>query len=120
MVIRSTDYPKSQMPGYHEGNGVFHIETLVSAEELGRSGRLFARGTLAHGDSVGMHAHNGNIEVCYFLQGEALVREGNGVEYHAYPGDTSIVPDGGSHEITSVGADDLKYLCVVLFPGGKQ
>jgi len=119
MIIRNNEYPRSVDVKKRGGEGEFKVETILTKEEMGQSGRLFVRGTLEKGHSVGMHPHIGDIEVCYFLQGEGLVREDGGVENIVHAGDTNIVPSGCSHEIISIGDEPLVYLAVVVFPEGR-
>ena len=114
MIIRNNEYPRSVDVRKRGGEGEFKVETILTAEQMGQSGRLFVRGTLEKGHSVGMHPHIGDIEVCYFLQGEGLVREDGGVETIVHAGDTNIVPSGCSHEIINIGEEPLVLLAAIV------
>ena len=116
MIVFSDGYARSAQAAKHGGAGEFKVETILTPEQMGKAGRLFVRGTLESGHSVGMHAHTGDMEVCYFLSGTGIVREENGVETRVQPGDCNIVPSGHAHEIINTGKDALVYLAVVLFP----
>lgn len=119
MVVHTNDYPRTIEPHKHEGEGEFVAETILSKEDMGQAGRLFVRGTLKSGHSVGMHAHQGDMEICYFLSGHGLVLEPDG-ETPVTAGDVNVVPSGASHEIRNVGKEDLVYLAVVIFPQGRR
>lgn len=116
MIIRSDAYPRSSDVAKHGGSGEFGVETILTREQLGQAGRLFVRGTLKPGHSVGMHRHSGDTEICYFLSGRGVVREEDGSEYTVYPGDVNITPSGHAHEILNMDEnEDLVYLAIVLF-----
>ena len=116
MIIRSDAYPRSSDVAKHGGAGEFGVETILTRQQLGQAGRLFVRGTLKPGHSVGMHQHNGDTEICYFLSGKGLVREEDGSEYAVFPGDVNITPSGHAHEIVNPSdSEELVYLAIVLF-----
>ena len=117
MILKNAEYPRSEDVRKHGGQGVFMVETILTWAQLNQAGRLFARGTLAPGDSVGMHTHLGDLELCYFLQGRGLVREPDG-ETEVGPGDSNLVLPGQAHEVVNIGQEPLTYLAVVLFPDG--
>ena len=115
MIRRPGDYNitiKEHMMG---GEGRFVVENLLAAEELHGKGRLFARGSLAPGHTVGWHVHENDMEICYFLTGKGQVRDNDGALYDVYPGDTNIVDAGCGHEIINTGSEDLSYLAVILY-----
>ena len=97
------------------GSGRFVVEHLLRPEELGNHGRLFARGTLAPGHSVGYHVHEGDMELCWFLSGRGEVVEADGCPVPVGPGDCNFVPAGSGHAIRNTGTEDLVYLAVVLY-----
>lgn len=116
MILRSSELPRSRDVAKHGGAGEFGVETILTREQLGRAGRLFVRGTLRPGHSVGMHRHEGDTEICYFLSGRGVVREEDGTEYAVYPGDVNVTPSGHAHEILNREEnEDLVYLAIVLF-----
>ena len=115
MILFSNEYPKYAEAHKHGGEGEFLAETILTREQLGSAGRLFVRATLKPGHSVGMHAHTGDTEICYFLQGAGLVREEDGSETAVHAGDCNIVPSGHAHEIVNTGSGELVYLAIVLF-----
>ena len=115
-MIRKTDsYPVRILEHMMGGEGVFLIEDILSAGELHGKGRLFARGTLAPGHSVGMHTHTKDMEICFFLSGRGVVEDETGECTAVEAGDCNITDVGHSHQITNTGAEALKYLAVILF-----
>ena len=115
MIIKSNQYPKAAEVHKHDGTGAFHTETIVTKEQLGKAGRLFVRGTLKSGDSVGMHSHPKDMEICYFISGSGLVRDDDS-EITVSAGDSNIVLPGHRHEVVNTGKEDLVYLAAVVFP----
>jgi len=104
------------IPNMKGGNGEFRLEHIISGnEELGMKGRLFAKGTLPPGSSVGMHKHEGDMEICYFLSGTGLVKDEEDGKFQVKAGDVNICFDGKSHEIINNGDEDLVYTVLVLF-----
>ncbi len=103
---------REQMMG---GNGRFVVENILKPAEFYGKGRLFAKGTLAPGDSVGYHVHHADTEICYFLSGEGIVREDDGVQTPVTAGDSNIVAPGHGHEIINTGNQDLVYIALILF-----
>lgn len=55
------------------------------------------------------------MEVCYFLSGSGIVKNGAGEEALVRAGDCNVVFPGQGHEIINTGDEDLTYLAVILF-----
>ena len=96
------------------GEGEFRLQHIISKDEFFEHGRLFAKGTLPPGSSVGYHEHNGDMEVCYFLEGTGKVID-DGKEYAVHAGDVNIVYGGKGHEIINDSDKDLVYMVLVLY-----
>ena len=114
MIIRNGFYKTNTISHFKGGIGEFVIEELVSPEHLGKAGTLFARGTLEPENSVGMHTHMSNMEVCFFLGGKGIVRDAQEGEIRICAGDTHICLPGSAHEIINDGDEPLVYLAIVL------
>lgn len=99
------------------GIGEFQITHLVDGKLLGNAGRLFARGMLEPGCSVGWHVHEEDMEICYFLSGSGTVMEHDRREIDVEAGDVQICLPGEGHGIRNRGTTPLVYLAVVLNPG---
>lgn len=115
MVIKNGDYPVRVIEHMMGGEGEFVIEDILLPEAMHGKGRLFARGKLKPGHSVGYHVHEKDMEICYFLQGHGYVRDENGNKIPVQEGDTNIVEPGHGHEIVNEGEESLIYLAVILF-----
>lgn len=115
MIIREESFVREVIHNMKGGKGDFYVEHLVGREELGKAGSMFARTYLKSGDSVGMHVHEHNIEICYFISGEGMVIE-DGKKMAIHAGDVNYVPVGKNHEIINTGKEDLVYMAVVLNP----
>jgi mannose-6-phosphate isomerase-like protein (cupin superfamily) len=120
MIRKRGSYPIENFDKMRGGNGRFQVEHILSREELGRAGRMFAFGTLQSGHSVGMHRHENDMEICCFVSGSGIVVEEDGKRQTVGPGDTNFVPQGSSHEIINTGNVDLVYLTCVLYPKEQQ
>lgn len=103
---------REQMMG---GMGRFVVENILNPEEMHGKGRLFARGTLAPGHSVGYHTHEKDMEICFFLSGTGVVTDENGTKTQIGAGDCNIVDVGQGHEIVNTGTEDLVYIALILF-----
>jgi mannose-6-phosphate isomerase-like protein (cupin superfamily) len=97
------------------GRGCFIIEDILAPDQMKDKGRLFARGTLPPGSSVGRHAHDNDTEICYFLSGKGVVILNDGTKVEISPGDCNIVGRGSTHEIINTGTENLEYIAVILF-----
>ena len=97
------------------GIGRFVVENILNPEEMYGKGRLFARGTLAPGHSVGYHTHEKDMEICFFLSGTGMVTDENGTKTQVGTGDCNIVDIGQGHEIINTGTEDLVYIALIRF-----
>ena len=115
-MIRKKDHtPIDIRPEMMGGKGQFVLEHILLTGQLHGHGRLFARGTLEPGHSVGYHVHNGDMEVCYFLSGTGIVVEEDGSRTQVGPGDCSIVESGHGHEVINDGTEPLTYIALILY-----
>ncbi|MBR1781299.1 MAG: cupin domain-containing protein [Oscillospiraceae bacterium] len=103
---------RKQMMG---GLGQFVVENILNPDEMHEKGRLFARGTLAPGCTVGYHVHVKDMEICHFLSVSGQVRDQDGVVTTVGAGDTNIVEVGQGHEIVNTGDTDLVYIALILY-----
>ena len=117
MIRRKEECPQEIMVRMKAGNGEFRVEHLVGKEVLGTAGRLFAKGILKPGHSVGWHVHDKTeMEVCYILSGMATILDDGSNPVKLLPGDTHVCLPGSGHSIVNEETEDLEYLAVVLFP----
>jgi mannose-6-phosphate isomerase-like protein (cupin superfamily) len=86
----------------------------MDKEDSCGAGRLFARGVLTPGSSVGYHAHEGDYEIYYILSGKGLGND-NGEECTLEAGDSFLTKNGSSHSLENIGDVDLEYIAIILF-----
>ena len=114
-MIRKKEECRYQVnPEFKGGKGEFRLQHILGADEFYDHGRLYARGTLPPGSSVGFHEHHSDMEVCYFLEGSGRVID-DGTEYRVKAGDVNIAWRGEGHEIINDGETDLSYMVLILF-----
>lgn len=115
MIIKNGNYPTRVVDHMLGGNGKFIIEDILTVDKMHGKGRLFAKGTLMPGHSVGYHVHIKDMEICCFLSGKGIVEDEEGVQTEVSAGDTNIVDVGHGHKISSIGDEALVYIAVILF-----
>lgn len=71
-----------------------------------------ARGTLIPGASIGLHPHEGSLEVIYILSGEGRI-ECDGEIERVRPGLAHYCADGSSHTFINDGEEDIVYFAVI-------
>ncbi len=114
MIIKREECNFQKSEHFKGGNGEFRLQHVAGVDELMGHGRLYGKGSLPPGASVGRHKHDGDMEICYFLEGTGKVID-DGVEYELKPGDVNIAYSGHSHEIINTGDTDLTYMVLVLY-----
>lgn len=115
MILHENDYRVDVREKMMGGEGRFVVQNILLPEQMHGKGRLFARGTLAPGHSVGYHVHSGDMEVCYFLSGTGIVTDQDGNKTAVCAGDCNIVETGEGHEIVNTGNTELVYIALILY-----
>jgi quercetin dioxygenase-like cupin family protein len=64
------------------------------------------------GNQIGLHNHAEEHEI-FILNGEGLVFNDAGEEYHIEPEDTLYVPPNEPHGYKNTGQTDLIFLCII-------
>lgn len=95
------------------GKGTMHIERLLSPEEMGPHVKMYARVTIDVGSSLGYHAHHGDSETYYILEGKARYHD-NGTIRILEPFDVTHTPDGASHGIENIGTTPLMFMALII------
>jgi len=116
MIIKNGEYLVEIIKNMKGGIGEFYIEHLVDEKMLGNAGRLFARGTLQPGHSVGWHIHAEDMELCYILKGTGIIIDNDKKQYNITQGDMHICLPGDGHEIINNNDRPLVYMAIVLYP----
>ena len=95
------------------GPGSVKIKNLVSKEELYNKGRLFGQTTLEPGCGIGVHEHNGEAEIFFIEEGEAVYND-NGTEVTVKPGDVAICRSGESHGIVNNSDKVCRFIALII------
>ena len=98
-------------------NGIGETEQrkiIVSDDELYGKGRLFNLMIIEPGNSIGEHAHEGDNEIFYFLEGTGEYND-NGTIVEVGPGDTTICSDGELHGLKNTGDVPLEFIALILY-----
>lgn len=95
------------------GLGTIHIERLLTPPEMGNHVKMYAKVTIDVASSIGFHAHNGDGESYYVIQGNALYRD-NEKSYPLHVGDVTFTPDGSSHGIENIGNEPLVIMALII------
>ena len=114
MIRRKDELNVVQMEGLKGGTGVTELRHILAAEELGKTGRLFAHMVVHPGDSIGYHKHEGEYEVYYILDGTATLTQ-DGEVYELHSGDVAICPPGSSHGVENCSDKDLHFMAAIFF-----
>ena len=69
-----------------------------------------AEATIRPGEATQAHYHPVTEEIYYLLRGVGRMQIGGSVR-EVYPGDSIAIPPGAVHQIRSIGAEDLVFLC---------
>ncbi len=97
------------------GNGLTHMRKLLNgADEMYAKGRMFNVMTLAPGNSIGEHTHEGDNEIFYFIRGEGEYTD-NGKICKVGPGDAAVCNSGDSHALKNTGTEDLEFIALILY-----
>ena len=114
MIRNKAHIPHETREHLFGGKGSLDCIPLLTGDEFHGKGRTFSVNTLKPGHSVGVHAHKGDFEVYYILQGEGIYND-NGVEERIKAGDVAYAWDGQSHGILNDGVEDMEMIALVLF-----
>ncbi len=85
-------------PEMRGGTGTVTVKDVLSPEEMLGHGRLYAENIVPPGASVGLHAHEGDIEWYYIVSGQGT-HLCNDERYDVVAGDLTAVDDGQRHGI---------------------
>lgn len=114
-MIRTKDQMKTyERPEMKGGTGKAVLTDLIDASEMMDKGRLFSTITLEPGCSIGEHRHEGEAEIFYILEGDAVAVD-NGKQVQLHPGDLLYTGDGDSHSIRNAGDTALRFVALILY-----
>ena len=90
----------------HGGAGQYFVRTLLT-NEFDSSLKYVRELILEPGSSIGMHAHNGDEEVYYIIEGKGLMTVDK-EEREIAAGDIVLTKSGSSHGLKNNSPDILK------------
>ncbi len=103
MYVPSGMHQDQERPNMRGGEGVVVISPIAAEGELPEKCRLFGKITLPAGASIGAHAHQGECEMFYILEGNPIITD-DGKEITAHPGDCILTHSGHSHAVRNPGS----------------
>lgn len=114
MILRANEMKVEVHNEFVGGKGTLTNTHFLNKEDSFGTGRLFVKGMLTPGSSIGYHTHKGDFENYYILSGKALVNH-NGEEFILEPGDSALCKNGESHSLENIGDTNLEYIAIILF-----
>ncbi|MBE6506376.1 MAG: cupin domain-containing protein [Methanocorpusculum parvum] len=106
MIIDFETIEENIAPAFFGGEKEYRSRMFV--DEYGK----IVQGRLIPGASIGLHTHEVNYEVMYFLEGEASILY-NGEKLTVKPGQVHYCPKGQSHTILNEGSEDVVFFAVL-------
>ena len=91
------------------------IRELLGPATVPAQHQSLAEATLPAGQSTQRHYHRIAEEIYYIVAGSGRM-ELDGEVADVAPGDAIAIPPGAWHQITALGADDLRLLCCCAPP----
>ncbi len=111
-MIRKANIVKAE--GLAGGKGTAEIHHIVTAEELGGAGRMYAKVALKPGASVGWHRHTGETEPYYILSGNGIFTDDDGTKSEVGCGDCCVINAGQCHSIENNSeTEDLVFMALI-------
>lgn len=86
------------------------IRELLAHRNSGIRNQSLAEATLRPGQGTRAHLHPKAEEIYFILRGRGRMRMGSG-QRDVGPGDAIAIPPGTSHQISTLGGEDLVFLC---------
>ncbi len=91
------------------GVGEIMVGDLFTAEELGAAWDFVQCVKLPTGSAIGMHAHSGDEEIYYIVDGWGTMVTDDG-EYKVGPGTASLCKSGGRHSLANTAEGEMTIL----------
>lgn len=114
MIKRAEELTRVVMEKRFGGVGELEVVKLIDEEQFQGKGRLFAHNTLKPGASLGLHAHNGDVETYYILKGEGIIND-NGNRQPVKAGDVIFTDNGEQHSLENTGSGNLEFIALVIY-----
>ncbi len=95
------------------GEGEISIKNLFQSGDLQDKTRLVAEVTVPPQGSIGLHPHNEEEEIYYFISGNGEVDD-HGQRKPIKAGDAMVTGNGQSHAVYNTGSMPLVFLAVII------
>ena len=111
MYASKVDMLREEKKNMRGGSGSILLDTFDAPNP--KNCRLIAVITVEPGCSIGSHAHDGETEIFYVLEGQ-LQADDNGTDVTLYTGDALYTGGGASHSVKNVKNQPAKMLAVII------
>ena len=96
-----------------------HINDLVMDRVQASASEVFIV-VISPGGAPPLHQHEDTEQIFYILEGRGRLEIGGEEEdFGVAPGDVVRIPPATLHAIHCIGPEDLRYLAIDCFPGGR-
>lgn len=106
MIINFDEMEETAAANFFSGEKEYRSRMHI--DEMGK----IVMGRLIPGASIGLHTHETNCEVMYFLEGETTVLY-NGETLKLHAGQVHYCPKGQSHTLKNEGETDAVFFAVL-------
>lgn len=113
MFIKSEEMQMKPRVRLKDGFGTTDFLHIIPAESLPGKCRLFSVMSLEKGCSVGRHAHDGETEIYYVIEGEGIIND-NGTIRPFKKGDCNVCGKGDFHSVSNENDETLKMIAVIV------
>ncbi len=96
------------------GIGKLNLDMLYSRVEKPSHIKVFAKASLAPGNSIGYHIHTGESETYYILSGNGSYND-NGNIISVKEGDVTVTYSGEGHSLENTGSTNLEFMVLIVF-----
>lgn len=114
MIFHDNDMKKEIMEKRLGGEGKGEYTSVIPEGELKDELKFFNKISLEPGASIGIHAHQGNYEIYYILEGEAEIHD-DGEDVRVGAGSSNICADGKKHGIKNIGDSPLVFIACIVY-----
>lgn len=112
MLITFEQLEKEKIEKMRGGEGHIFIQRLKDKDKLPINCKMYAKITIPQNSSIGLHAHQGDEEIIYVLDGKAsIITEGSTKEL--LPGMINLTKENEIHSIINKNKEDLVILAVI-------
>ena len=112
-MIRKENDTRVEKRAIGGGNGEIILKHRLEKDEMFGKCRLCAELTIEPGCSIGQHAHEGETEIFYVLEGELVSIGEDGSETVFRKGDVMSTGGGASHALRNDTDKDAVMLAVI-------